>query len=257
MGADIDSRAAAVLASRAQPTNPLPWVMFQSWQNLLFMDWQVPADVLRRVVPSKMELDSYGGTTWLTQIPMHMVDVHIRDLPPIPGTATFPEINFRTYVIVNGVPGIVFLSIDADSAFAAWAAETFFKLPYVDAKASFDRDADGTCHLESHRPASSRFKEAQFRGHYRPTGSPKPAAPGSLDEWLTARLHMFVQLDDGIVLRGDIHHPPWQIQTVEATIEQNTIPQAGGLDVDPRAPDRIAYAERTDTLCWPMIPVEL
>lgn len=234
----------------------VPWVMFQSWQRLLFMHWEVPESLIRPLVPDKMELDSFNGRYFITMIPMHMVNVHMRGMPVLPSTGTFPEINFRTYIRVEGEPGIVFLSIDADTPLAVWVAHNLWVLPYVQADATFLEDADGTCHLESNRAAQRDFLAAQFVGAWKPKGEAKVYPKGTLEHFLAERYAMFVQSHLGIVWRGLIHHPPWEIQEVEANIEVNTVPDAFGLDLSPY-PLTMAYAHRTDTLCWPMLPVEL
>ena len=42
--------------------------------------------------------------------------------PPLPVVSQSPELNVRTYVHFDGVPGVWFFSLDASNALAVWAA---------------------------------------------------------------------------------------------------------------------------------------
>src|SRR5690606_12586680 len=42
-----------------------PWVMFQSWRELLFAHWAVPMDVLRPLVPDALVLEECRGSAWV------------------------------------------------------------------------------------------------------------------------------------------------------------------------------------------------
>lgn len=231
-----------------------PWIMFQSWRKLLFMHWPVAAEVIRPHVPAGMELDAYEGQTWLTMIPMHMVDVHLRDLPPVPFNNTFPEINFRTYVRVNGEPGIYFFSIDAHAALSVWVARHFFYLPYLQADMSFKALTDNQYEITCQRVHSNYAKAAQFSGRFQPHGEPFISSEGSLDRFLVERYDFFVE-HSGKMYRGKIQHAPWELQQVTAEIEINTVPQAIGFDLPVTAPT-LLYADRTDVLCWALAEVD-
>ncbi len=43
--------------------------MAQSWQDLLFAHWPVPAGELRRWVPEQLPLDTFDGTAWIAVTP--------------------------------------------------------------------------------------------------------------------------------------------------------------------------------------------
>jgi uncharacterized protein YqjF (DUF2071 family) len=258
MKKEIRLRAARVLAQKStrQDSPPwfVPWVMFQSWRKLLFMHWEVPFDLVRELVPSKMEVDTYEGAAYITMIPMHMVDIHLRCLPVLPGTGIFPEINFRTYVKMKGKPGIVFFSIDAQTPLGVLIADLLFKLPYVEAEMKWEAE-EGAFSLSSSRPKSRRFAAASFEGTWTPTGTPHRAEEGSLEYFLVERYVMYAQSRWGILYKGHILHPPWEIQGVETHLGENTVPQALGLDLG--APDEMMFANRTDVMAWPMLPISL
>src|SRR6185295_4520215 len=107
-------------------------VMHQDWGKLLFMHWRISENLLRPHVPSSLAIDTYGGSAWIGITPFTMWDV--RAFPPfmlpMPGLDSMEELNIRTYVHYNGVPGVWFFSLDANSRAAVLGARTFFHLPY-------------------------------------------------------------------------------------------------------------------------------
>jgi hypothetical protein len=52
------------VAHRPWPLPSGPWIMFQSWQNLLFAHWRVEVRELRSLVPEALILDEFDGSAW-------------------------------------------------------------------------------------------------------------------------------------------------------------------------------------------------
>jgi hypothetical protein len=46
---------------RPYPPPHTPFVMHQTWRDLLFAHWRVPLDDMRRVVPALLPLDTFDG----------------------------------------------------------------------------------------------------------------------------------------------------------------------------------------------------
>ena len=84
--------------------------MTQRWHDLLFAHWPVSPQVLRRLVPIELPLDTYDGQCWVAVTPFHMSDVLPRGIPALPGLSKFPELNVRTYVTVENKPGVFFFT---------------------------------------------------------------------------------------------------------------------------------------------------
>lgn len=232
-------------AHRPWPLPTTPWIMFQSWRELLFAHWRVPTDVLRALVPAQLELDQFEGSAWLALTPFLLSDLHARGLPPIPGLSEFPEMNLRTYVRYGGRPGIFFFSLDAANAAAVLTARATYRLPYqtADMRMRWDR---GWFHYTSRR----RDGDAEFVGRYRAIGEAREPVHGTLEYFLTERYALYSVLRNGRVLRGQIHHRPWLLQDAEAEIQQNTVPAAHGISVS-QQPELLHFSSRQDTLVWP------
>ena len=92
--------------------------MTQTWYQLLFAHWPIPAEVLRPLIPPCFDLDTFDGSAWIGVVPFGMRDVRWRFLPPVPFTHTFLELNVRTYVTAEGKAGVYFFSLDAANLLA-------------------------------------------------------------------------------------------------------------------------------------------
>src|SRR5206468_4270102 len=93
-------------AHRPWPMPQSPWVMTQTWNDLLFAHWPVDGEALRGLVPAGFELDRFEGATWVGVVPFTMTNVAPRFVPALPWVSAFPELNVRTYITVGGKPGV-------------------------------------------------------------------------------------------------------------------------------------------------------
>jgi hypothetical protein len=226
-----------------------PWLMGQTWYDLLFAHWELPAEALRPLVPAPLELDLRDGRAWLGITPFVVGGLRLRGAPPLPRLSRFPELNVRTYVRYDERPGIYFFSLDAGSRSAVAAARRAYRLPYFHAQMSADRDLK-TVRYESWR-VDSTGPPAELAARYRPTGPALPIEDGSLERWLAERYCLYVVDRRGRPLRGEIHHAPWPLQPGSATIQRNTMATPLGLELsDPL----LHFSARQDTLIWPLEP---
>lgn len=238
---------------RPWPLPSTPWIMFQSWQRLLFAHWPIPAARLEPLVPAPLVVEEFDGNGWVGLSPFHLEGLRLRGTPAwLVPPSDFPEMNLRTYVRVGGRPGIFFFSLDAGSRLAVKAARLLYRLPYEGAEMEIRR-SDGWIHYRSRRREGP---EAEFVGRYRPTSSPFRAPAGTLEHFLTERYALYTVLRNGRVLRGDIHHGPWRLCEAEAEIERNTVPGAHGISL-PDTDPILHYSERQDTLIWPPARMEV
>src|SRR5215211_1629516 len=136
------ARQRAGLRPTAHRPWPLPdrrWVMGQTWKQLLFMHWALPAEVLRPVVPAELPIDTFDGKAWIGVTPFEVVGVRLRGTPPVTWLSHFPELNVRTYTTLDGRPGIWFFSLDAARGAAVAAARRLYRLPYFHAQMAVRR----------------------------------------------------------------------------------------------------------------------
>jgi uncharacterized protein YqjF (DUF2071 family) len=217
------------------------------WRELLFIHWPVPAASLRPLIPRGLALDTFDGSAWLGVVPFRMTASRVRGLPPVPGLSEFPELNVRTYVTTEGKPGVWFFGLDAASWLAVRGARWLFHLPYFDARMVVGRRGDQIDYRSgrTHR----RAPPAQFAARYRPTGPTKPAAPGTLEYFLTERYCLYAADRQQRVYRGDIAHAPWPLQSAEIDLSLNRMTGQIGVTL-PDVPPLLHYAERLDVVAW-------
>ena len=228
----------------AMPTRP--WALQMRWLELCFMHWAVDAQALGRLLPAGVELDTYGGQAYLGVVPFRMEGIRPRFTPSVPGLSAFAELNLRTYVMVNGVPGVWFFSLDTAQPTAVQLARTAFHLPYLNARMWTRRRGTVVeyASLRTHKGAAP----ARFAAAYRPLGEVFTAQPGSLEDWLTNRYVLYSIDRQGRLFRGDIHHAPWPLQRAEARVAVNTLSEQTGLPLE--GEPHLLYSERLDVRAW-------
>jgi uncharacterized protein len=227
-----------------------PWFMRQTWRQLLFCHWPVPRQVLEQLVPPQLPIDSFDGSAWLGVTPFRVSGLRLRGTFPPPVISSFPEINVRTYVTVQGKPGIYFFSLDAARRSAVLAARRGYRLPYFLARMGCDVDR-GSVAFSTTR-VSTDGPSAGFAASYRPLGPAVEAAPGSLEYFLTERYCLYTMDERRRVLRAEIQHPPWPLQSAAAQITENTMASPFGLSLE--GDPFLHFSGRQDVLLWPLRP---
>jgi uncharacterized protein YqjF (DUF2071 family) len=224
-----------------------PWIMAQSWHDLLFAHWKVDKAELRPHVPAELEIDTFEGQAWLGVVAFRMSGVRLRWTPALPWLSAFPELNVRTYVTAQGKPGVWFFSLDAANPVAVAAARLSFYLPYFRARMRCN-EVDGWIQYQSERTHSGA-PGAAFAACYRAAGEFSEARQGTLAHFLTERYCLYSAASGGRVYRGEIHHPPWLLQPAEAKIARNSVAEAAGLTT-PDGPPLLHFAQRQDMVAW-------
>lgn len=240
------ARTLGEVGHRPWPVPDGPWIMGQSWERLLFAHWRIDEARLRRLVPPQIPIDTFDGSAWIGVTPFVVGGLGCRFLPPLPGTARFPEINVRTYATIEDRPGIYFLSLDVPNVLAIAAARRTYRLPYFRSKIEV-RQADGGVSHRSRRvdPAGTPVECVM---EYGATGPGRAAPAGSFEYWASERYCVYTLNDRMSVLRGDIHHPPWNIQPAQATIASNSMGRQLGSDLQEQPV--LHYARRQDVVFW-------
>src|SRR3954471_22881979 len=155
------------VAHRPWPLPERPWILGQTWADLLFCHWPVAPDAIRPHVRASLELDLFDGDAWVSVTPFEVQGTRARGTLPPPVLSRFPELNVRTYVTCGGRPGIWFLSLDAGSTLAVLAARALYRLPYFRARMSIAA-RDGRVEFESERDDA---RGAPARPHGAPRGA--------------------------------------------------------------------------------------
>lgn len=224
-----------------------PWVWAMKWLNSLFIHWPIDIESLRPHVPAALKIDTFDDQAWITVLPFRMAGSRLRYTPPLPWLSNFLELNVRTYVKAGGKGGVWVLSVEVSNPVVVRGTRFLYDMPFFHAKMSLT--ATGTAlHYRSQRlHTDGGF--AEFSAVYEPSGSIIHADKGSLDHWLTERYCAYATDRKGEVLRSEIHHAQWRLQSVEAEIQTNTLLDALGLNVSTTAP-RFHYSPGVEVVAW-------
>jgi uncharacterized protein YqjF (DUF2071 family) len=239
------------VAHRPWPLPAGPWVMAQSWHDLLFAHWPVDAAVLRPLIPPQLQIDTFEGQAWLAVVPFRMTGVRLRWMPSLPWLSIFPELNVRTYVTFGGKPGVWFFSLDAGNPLAVNIARAWFHLPYFHARMTC-AEREGWIHYESqrtHRGAPSGL----LMGRYRPVGEVFFPRRGTLEHFLTERYCLYTADARGQIIRGEIHHLPWPLQPADAELAQNSMTESWEIALSSKP--LLHFVRRQDVLVWPPVKI--
>ena len=215
----------------------MSWLLAQRWENLLFGHWRAEPHAVGRLLPAQVEPDVYDGSAWVAIVAFVMADsraaagLRWSGLPPI------PELNVRTYVRVDDVPGVWFLSLDTSSRLFVTIGRALYGLRYRLAHMTAVADGDRVHYLSEH--AAARFSAA-----YEPRGACEPARPGSLEHFLVERYCLFAKRR-GRLVTAEVAHEPWALQRAAARIDLNRMAPPG-LAFD--GPPLLHFSRSTDAL---------
>lgn len=199
------------------------------WRDLLFAHWRVDSERLAGTLPEGVTVDTYQDDAYLGVVPFVMDDIRPRGSPI---GLSFGELNLRTYVTVDGTPGVYFFNLDADDRLGVGVARSLFRLPYYRATMDIETQGTGTDRIVSFRSRrrTPGANQARFDARYGPDGTFETPDLGSLEAFLTERYRFYTADDRGRLYYGDIGHEPWELAPAWADIEDNTLFRANGLD---------------------------
>jgi uncharacterized protein YqjF (DUF2071 family) len=201
----------------------------QHWNDVLFLHWRMPPRVLQRLLPSQLDVDTFDGDAWISYV-LFRLKLRLAGLPFVPGFSSLLELNLRTYVRQEDVPGITFLSMHADNRLAIAAARLLTPLPYQHARILYQSSPDGGQRVE----CSDGNAAGKLSLRFKPRGQSTTATGDSLDAWLVERYRLFVSATGGGVIEADVDHPPWPISAAECDMAANSLSESLGISLSTR-----------------------
>lgn len=234
-------------AHRPWPAPMAPWIMTQRWNDLLFLHYPLAPDVVRKLVPEVLTLDTYEHRAWVSVAPFWINHLRPPGVPSVPWFSRFGEVNLRTYVSYGGKPGVYFFSLDAGNLSAVWGARIFYRLPYW--QASIKVKGKGSAKIEYQCKRQHGPRPAELKCSYGPAdGKGFHAHPGSLQHFLTERYCLY-SASRGRLYRGEIHHLPWELQNAQFELRENTMAEPAGLQL-PAEAELASFTRELKVLFW-------
>jgi uncharacterized protein len=230
------------------PPLPARPVLRQRWAELAYFHWPYQPDVVQRLLPPGVTVDTFDGVAWVGLIPFEMCNVQLGPTPPVPWLGSFIEINVRTYVIdPSGRRAVWFFSLDVPRSMVVAVARSIFALPYCWADIEHTT-GDGQHRYRSERrwphrtrPAADiRFTVGQ------PLGDDQV---GDLEHFMCARWALLTSRRDRL-LYGRVCHPRWPLYAIDELSIDETMIVAAGLP-EPRGTPHAMYSPGVDVeIAW-------
>lgn len=235
-----------LLAMPSPPPDPAgPPALYQRWEDLLFLHWEIDAVQAAKRLPRGLTLDTFAGKAYAGLIAFSMRQVRPRGLPALPWLSNFLELNVRLYVKgPGGQPGVYFLSLDCERALAVMIARARYHLPYEHAAMSRSVNADKklfTC-LRKGQPDTATYQWSD-------AGTAAVALPGSLEYFFAERYSFFADTTQGDLKLGEVRHEPYLLKPVTVSTASDLPLKWAGLEPLGTALHALS-SPGVDVRCW-------
>ena len=204
-------------------------VMVQTWENLVYLHWAYEPEQVQSLLPEGLLVDTFAGNAYVGLIPFQMRGIGVPHLPAVPYLGTFPEVNVRTYVIRNGIPGVWFFSLDINRMLPTFVARTTYSLPYCFGKVSHGVQKVGNASvvetLVQRRWPHGEEASTQLRVE---VGN-KIDVPSDFEHFLSARWGLYSQTLRKKIRYAPVSHEPWPLHRATALHIDDSLVQAAGL----------------------------
>lgn len=202
--------------------------MKQGWYDLVYVHFEYPVDVVQQLLPNGLEVDVFNDKAWVGLIPFSMRGIGVPRLPAIPYFGSFPEVNVRTYVTRNGVPGVWFFSLDINRMAPTFVARTTYKLPYCFGAVSHLREGEDVYTTVRRRwPRHSTANTPRTSLHVRVGDSID--TPTDFDVFVSARWGLYSHAGRNQLRYAPVEHPPWPLQRASIVSLDDSLITAAGL----------------------------
>jgi len=199
-------------------------VMYQDWRDLTFLHWRYEPDVVQKLLPTGLTVQTFDGSAWIGLVPFVMDRVRFPGVPAVPWMSRFPETNVRTYVSgPDGSEGIYFFSLDAARLPAVLTGRWTYRLPYVWSRMSVAASPTRFRYASARRwpgPRGARCDAVVTRG--------TPVTPGPLEYFLTYRFRLYSTVG-GRLVHALAAHGPWDLDTGTLESLDESVLAAAGL----------------------------
>ncbi len=215
---------------------PREWrpALRQQWAELAYFHWRYDTEVVQRLLPPGVFVDTFDDSAWVGLIPFEMRNVQLGPTPPFPWLGSFIEINVRTYVTDSqGRRAVWFFSLDVPRSVIVAVARSAFALPYCWATANHVRSNDHHHYSMTRRWPRPSGPHADMR--FFVGDRIEDEAVGDLEHFLCARWALLTTRRSQL-LYGKVHHERWPLHHLKQVEIDQTIIEAAGLPSPVGAP---------------------
>jgi uncharacterized protein len=185
------------------------------------LNFEVPAGLLRPLVPRGTELDTWDGATVASVVGFRFLDTRVLGVP-VPGHRHFDEVNLRFYVRRRGENGdwrraVVFVRELVPRRAIAFVARRLYNEPYTAVPMRHELDMEHAADGQPGRAAYAwRLADRWHRLEVRTRGRPTQPDPASEAAFITEHYWGYTVQRDGGCKEYRVEHPPWRVWEAEA-----------------------------------------
>jgi uncharacterized protein YqjF (DUF2071 family) len=180
------------------------------WRWLVMLNYEIDPALLKSLVPSGTELDSFQGVTYVSVVGFRFLQTRVFGLA-IPFHRNFEEVNLRFYVRRKWEGewrrGVVFVRELVPRRLIAWVARTVYHEPYLALPMShrIEQDSSGVrCSYAWERLGRTELIEAQA------TGDSVLADENSEEAFITEHYWGYSS-HAGETNEYQVEHPRWRV----------------------------------------------
>lgn len=227
------------------PPLPGPALLRQAWVDVSFLHWALDPEAVAPLLPQGTRPDTLDGLTYAGLVAFRVPSTLI--LASVPAGA-FAEVNVRLYSVdEHGRRGVVFLTMDTDSAHVVAAARAASGLPYTWSDVALRTGPNGR------RAGAVRRR---FPGGAEGSWSLRTAEPATetstLDRFLTARWGLHTRhLGRTWWLR--VSHRPWPLHHATLLHYEGNLLSAAGVTPLEEQPNSVLWAPGVSCLFAPTL----
>lgn len=183
------------------------------WENLILLNFDCPAGLLRPYVPAGTRLDAWRGAHVLSLVGFLFADTRLLGIP-VPFHRTFEDVNLRFYVrreMPDGQArrGVVFIKelvpLHAVACVARLVYNENYEATPMDHRIEIDVERGGSLEYEWSQGGGVHRLAASVEGPARPLES------GSEAEFITEHYWGYTRQRDGGTLEYRVEHPQWRV----------------------------------------------
>jgi uncharacterized protein YqjF (DUF2071 family) len=200
-------------------------VMRQEWRRLTFLHWPYDPDVVQRLLPDGLTVETYDDMAWVALVPFEMMATTAHG-PAWPWASHFWETNVRTYVRgPDGRTGVWFLSLDASRLGAVVTARAGYGLPYFWSRMRLVETADTFLYATERRwprPVARSLVQVRVGEQW------SPDELTQRDHYFTARFALWANTPRGLRWTP-AEHAPWPLRRATLLRLDDELVTATGL----------------------------
>jgi uncharacterized protein YqjF (DUF2071 family)/predicted DCC family thiol-disulfide oxidoreductase YuxK len=213
-----------------------PPFLTATWSNLIFINFEVPPELLIPYLPLGVELDYFNDTSLVSVVALRFSKMRLGGIVPAWPVTNFEELNLRFYVrrqVGDEVRrGVVFIKEVVPSRLIAATARVLYNEPYearemTSSCENFDRISGGS--LSYHIQIDQRSAEVSAST----SGPLRDLEELSVERFILEHYWGYARQEDGSTSEYRVRHPSWKFWSVSSVALSSEVSSLYHPDLSP------------------------